>query len=89
MICAREGRFGLDEEPNYWVKRATDLTTGERKNMNLAFRETFDSRVGSTVFRCARSLEKESAILTKMRGHPHFMRGGIGFRFGGQLGADY
>jgi len=85
MGYAREGRFGLDEEPKYWVKRTIDLTTGERKIIKLVFRETFDSRVGTTVFRCARSLEKESAILAKMRGHPHFMQGESAFDLAGNL----
>ena len=25
--CEKEGRFGLDDEPKYWVKKATDLET--------------------------------------------------------------
>jgi serine/threonine protein kinase len=75
MGHAREGRFGLDEQPKFWVKSTIDLTTGERKIIKLMFHETFDSRVGSTVFCCTRSPEKESAILSKMRGHPHFMQG--------------
>jgi serine/threonine protein kinase len=85
MGYAREGRFGLDEEPKYWVKRTVDLTTGERKIIKLVFRETFDSRVGTNVFRCARSLEKESAILDKMRGNPHFMQGESAFDLAGNL----
>jgi len=72
---AREGRFGLDEQPKLWVKTAIDLTSGERKIIKLVFHETFSSRVGSTVFTCARSPQKESEILQRMRGHPNFMQG--------------
>ncbi|MGD8513295.1 MAG: serine/threonine protein kinase, partial [Deltaproteobacteria bacterium] len=28
---AKEGRFGLDDEVKYWVKRAIDLTNGDHK----------------------------------------------------------
>jgi len=72
---AREGRFGLDEQVKFWVKTAIDLTSGKRKIIKLVFGESFNSRIGSTVFRLVRSAEKESAVLRKMRGHPHFMQG--------------
>lgn len=72
---AREGRFGIDEQPKFWVKISIDLTTGARKIIKLVFRETFNSRIGTTVIRCLRSPEKESAILQRMRGHPNFMHG--------------
>ncbi len=72
---AREGRFGLDEQPKFWVKTVIDLTTGERKIVKLVFHETFNSRIGSTVVTFVRSPQKESEILQRMRGHPHFMQG--------------
>lgn len=75
MGQAREGRFGIDEQPKFWVKTSIDLTTGARKIIKLVFHETFNSRIGATVFRCLRSPEKESAILLKMRGHRNFMQG--------------
>lgn len=75
MGYAREGRFGIDEQPKFWVKTSIDLTTGARKIIKMAFHETFNSRIGATVFRCSRSPEKESEILGKMRGHPNFMQG--------------
>jgi hypothetical protein len=28
---AREGRFGIDEQPKFWVKKAVDHGTGKRK----------------------------------------------------------
>lgn len=82
---AREGRFGLDEQPKFWVKNTIDLTTGQRKILKLTFHEAFDSRVGSTVFRCVRNPRKEAAILSKMRGHPHFMQGESVFDPAGNL----
>lgn len=75
MGHAREGRFGIDEQPKFWVKTSIDLTTGAKKIIKMVFRETFNSRIGETVFRCLRSPEKESAILRKMHGHPNFMHG--------------
>ena len=72
---AREGRFGIDDQPKFWVKIALDLTSGERKVIKLKFEETFTGRIGSEVFHCRRSAEKESAVLEAMCGHPFFMQG--------------
>jgi len=72
---AREGRFGIDEQPKFWVKSSIDLTTGARKIIKMLFLETFNSRIGATVFQCFRSPEKEATILRKMREHPNFMHG--------------
>lgn len=71
----REGRFGLDDEPKFWVKRAIDLLSGETKVMKLDFREEFEVRAGDIVFDCVRSPGKEARILDLVRGHPHFMQG--------------
>jgi len=73
---AREGRFGIDDQPKFWVKFVADLTYGDKKIIKLVFHERFDSRVGPTVFHCLRSAEKEAAVLHRMRGHPNFMQGG-------------
>ncbi len=75
MDHAREGRFGIDEQPKFWVKKVIDLTTGARKIIKMVFRETFDSQIGAMIFRCVRSPEKESEILRKMSRHPNFMHG--------------
>jgi predicted Ser/Thr protein kinase len=75
MGQAREGRFGIDEQPKFWVKMSIDLTTGVRKIIKMVFREAFSGRIGASVFRCVRNPEKESEILRKMRGHPNFMKG--------------
>ncbi len=71
----REGRFGLDDEVKYWVKRATDLATGQRKIIKLSFQERFDANIGGIHFECFRSPRKESRILELTRGNPSFMQG--------------
>jgi tRNA A-37 threonylcarbamoyl transferase component Bud32 len=71
----REGRFGIDDQPKFWVKKVIDLTSGARKIVKMVFREAFDSQIGASLFRCRRSPEKESEILRTMQGHPNFMQG--------------
>ena len=73
--CEREGRFGLDDEPKYWVKRVIDLTDGETKIIKLVFHEEIEARVGDIVFKCVRSPGKEAAILDMVKGHRNFMQG--------------
>jgi hypothetical protein len=72
---AREGRFGLDDEVKYWVKRARNLATGERNILKLVFYEHFTTRLGGTEIECYRSPGKESRILELVRGNPSFMQG--------------
>jgi hypothetical protein len=71
----REGRFGLEDEPKYWVRKAIDLKTGEAKIIKLVFHEEIEARVGDLVFRCVRSPGKEAAILEMVAGHRNFMQG--------------
>jgi len=71
----REGRFGLEDEPKYWVRRAIDLTTGATKVMKLVFDEALEAKVGGVVFHCVRSPHKEAAILDLTRGQASFMQG--------------
>ncbi len=72
---ASEGRFGIDEQPKMWVKRAVELETGERKILKLAFFESFNMHVGDMPVECFRSPRKEARILEKTRDDPSFMRG--------------
>jgi len=72
---AREGRFGIDDQPKFWVKKSIDLTTGLKKIIKLVFLETFINKIGDRVFHFLRSPEKEAAVLLKMNGHPNFMQG--------------
>jgi hypothetical protein len=71
----REGRFGLDDDPKYWVKKGLDLDTGERKVLKLVFLEEFRIRIGLLAVRCYRSPEKEAAVLDLVRGDPRYMQG--------------
>ena len=71
----REGRFGLDDEPKYWVRKAVDLLNGSRKIIKLVFHEEIEARIGDIVFMCVRSPGKEAEILKLVRGHANFMQG--------------
>src|SRR5512140_2301475 len=71
----REGRFGIDDEQKFWVKRARQLFTGEVKILKWVFRERFQARIGEMVFECVRSPQKEARILELVRGRPEFMQG--------------
>jgi hypothetical protein len=71
----REGRFGIDEQQKYWVKRARDLLDGSVKIIKLVFHEKFQAKVGGIVFDCYRSPKKEARILDLTRGNPLFMQG--------------
>jgi serine/threonine protein kinase len=72
---AREGRFGIDDQPKYWVKTAVDLFTGDRKVIKLVFDEAFTCRIGAEAFDCGRSAKKEAEVLRIMRHDPYFMQG--------------
>jgi hypothetical protein len=71
----REGRFGIDDEQKFWVKRARNLMSGEVKILKWVFRERFNARIGDLVFECVRSPRKEARILELVRGRPDFMQG--------------
>jgi len=71
----REGRFGLEDEPKFWVKRSVNLQTGELKVLKWVFKERFEARIGNLVFECVRSPQKEARILELVRGRKDFMQG--------------
>jgi hypothetical protein len=71
----KEGRFGLDEEPKYWVRRAIDLADGSTRILKLVFHEEFETKVGGVSIRCFRSPKKEARILDLVHGHKNFMHG--------------
>jgi len=71
----KEGRFGMDDEPKYWVRRAVDLSDGSTKIIKLVFHEEFETRVGNVSIRCYRSPKKEARILDLVREHKNFMHG--------------
>ncbi len=72
---AKEGRFGISEQPKFWVKHAVDLTDGSRKIIKLVFHEQFSTRLGFFQVRCHRSPDKESAFLEAVTGDTRFMQG--------------
>jgi hypothetical protein len=71
----REGRFGIDEQQKFWVKRARDLTDGSIKILKLVFHERFNAKVGEIIFECFRSPKKEARILELTRKDERFMQG--------------
>jgi hypothetical protein len=71
----RETRFGLGDQPKFWVKRVVALESGRDQIVKLVFPEEFRVRVGSLEVRCARSAEKEAAVLRLVRGDTRFMQG--------------
>ena len=73
--CTKEGRFGLDDEPKYWVRKAINLENREEKIIKLVFHEEIEAHVGDMIFKCVRSPGKEAAILDMVRGHKNFMHG--------------
>lgn len=72
---AREGRFGIDEQVKYWVKRAVNLQDGSKKIIKLVFYERFRATIGGITFECFRSPRKEARILDLVKGLPNFMQG--------------
>ncbi|GAB4349381.1 MAG: hypothetical protein Kow0099_32430 [Candidatus Abyssubacteria bacterium] len=70
-----EPRFGLSDEPKYWVKKAVDLASGGRLIVKLAHYEEFFIRISRLRIRCYRDPHKESRVLDLVRGNPHFMQG--------------
>lgn len=71
----KEGRFGLDDEPKYWVRRAIDLTDGSTKVLKLVFHEEFETTICDIVIQCFRSPKKEARILDLVAAHRNFMHG--------------
>src|SRR5208283_3417043 len=72
---AKEGRFGLDDEEKFWVKRSIDLRSGMTKIIKFVFFEKFNARIGNIEFECFRSPRKEARILNVVKNLPNFMQG--------------
>jgi len=72
---AKEGRFGIEDDVKFWVKRAIDLKSGDLKILKLVFYEKFTSHIGGIAFECFRSPRKEARILDLVSGHKNFMQG--------------
>ena len=72
---AKEGRFGIAEQPKLWVKYAVDLADGSRKILKLVFHEQFTTTLGALTVRCVRDPDKESKVLAATAGDDRFMQG--------------
>jgi len=70
-----ESRFGIGDQPKYWVFNAFDLETGERKIMKAVFHEDFYVHIGVFKIHCFRSPEKEAQVLELVRDDDRFMQG--------------
>ena len=71
----REPRFGIDDQPKYWVFTAIDMVSGNEKIIKAVFNEEFNVHIGFLKIRCYRSPEKESQVLDLVRGDNRFMQG--------------
>lgn len=71
----REPRFGIDEQPKYWVFSAVDMNTGLEKIIKTVFHEEFYAHIGILKIRCYRDTQKESEVLDLVRGDSRFMQG--------------
>ncbi|MCP4580024.1 MAG: serine/threonine protein kinase [candidate division Zixibacteria bacterium] len=70
-----ETRFGIGEQPKYWVFGAIDLENGREKIIKTVFYEDFNVRIGVFKIRCYRSPEKEGRVLELVGGDRRFMQG--------------
>jgi hypothetical protein len=70
-----EGRFGIDDQPKFWVRSVTDLEDGSSRILKCVFLEEFIMRVGPIRIPCWRSPGKEGDVLDFVRGDDRFMQG--------------
>ncbi len=70
-----ERRFGIQDQPKYWVFSAFDMETGRKKIIKTVFHEEFNVHIGVFKIHCYRSPEKEAKVLDLVRGDERFMQG--------------
>jgi len=70
-----ESRFGIGDQPKYWVFGAIDLQNGEKKILKMVFLEEFQVHIGIFKIRCFRSPEKEAKVLDMVKHDKRFMQG--------------
>jgi len=70
-----EKRFGISDQPKYWVFDVLDLETGEQKIIKTVFHEDFNVHIGLLKIHCFRSPEKEGQVLDMVRGDMRYMQG--------------
>ncbi|MFP4370073.1 MAG: hypothetical protein ACLFR2_10870 [Candidatus Kapaibacterium sp.] len=71
----RETRFGIEDQPKYWVFSVIELATGKEKIIKTVFNEEFYAHIGIFKIRCYRSPDKESRALELVKGDSRFMQG--------------
>ncbi len=72
-----EPRFGIDDQPKYWVFSTVDLNDGSEKILKMVFHEEFYVHIGFLRIRCYRNPQKEGDVLNLVRGDNRFMQGFI------------
>lgn len=70
-----ETRFGIGDQPKYWVFGAVELETGRHMILKTVFHEEFNVHIGVFRVRCYRSPQKEAHVLDVVRGDRRFMQG--------------
>lgn len=70
-----ESRFGISDQPKYWVFRAVDVDSGKDKIVKMPFEEAFDVRIAGLKIHCYRSSEKEARVIELVCGDSRFMQG--------------
>lgn len=70
-----ESRFGIGDQPKYWVISALEMESAEPKIIKVVFHEEFHVHIGVFRIHCFRSPEKESQVLDLVRGDHRFMQG--------------
>ncbi len=71
----RETRFGISDQPKYWVFAVRDMDTGEKKIIKTVYHEEFHAHIGIFKIRCYRDPIKESDVIRFFRGDSRFMQG--------------
>ncbi len=70
-----ETRFGIGEQPKYWVFSVIDMESGKQKIIKTEFNEEFMAHIGIFKVRCYRSPDKEGKVLDIVKGDERFMQG--------------
>ncbi len=72
---AYEPRFGIADQPKYWVFHALELETGKEKIIKTVFNEEFYAHIGIFKIRCYRDPIKEANVLDYVKGDMRYMQG--------------
>lgn len=70
-----ETRFGISDQPKYWVFGAIDIENGRKKIIKAVFHEDFNVHIGVLKVHCYRSPKKEADVLKLVQGDRRFMQG--------------